>query len=101
MVQSKPEFGAKAEQFHASAETLKALAHPVRLCIVQGLLATGGCNVTHMQQCLALPQSTVSQQLAKLRTSGIIRGERRGLEICYRVVDETAIRVVNALFPPT
>jgi hypothetical protein len=34
------------------AEMLKVLAHPVRLCIVKGLLDAGECNVTYMQECL-------------------------------------------------
>ena len=33
------------------AEMLKALAHPVRLCIARGLWRNGSCNVTHMQNC--------------------------------------------------
>lgn len=78
-------------------EMLKVLAHPVRLCIVRGLLGSGGCNVSHMQNCLNMPQSTVSQHLQKLRTAGIIEGERKGLEIIYRVVDERAVRIVEVL----
>lgn len=78
-------------------EMLKVLAHPVRLCIVRGLLGSGGCNVSHMQNCLNMPQSTVSQHLQKLRTAGIIEGERKGLEIVYRVVDERAVKLVEVL----
>lgn len=70
------------------SEMLKALAHPIRLCIVKGLLESGGCNVSHMQTCLAIPQSTVSQHLQKLRSAGIIQGHRSGLEITYTVCDE-------------
>lgn len=87
------------EEIRERAELLKALAHPVRLCIVRGLLETGACNVSKMQTCLELPQSTVSQHLSKLRDLGIITGDRQGLEVFYRVVDPTAARVVKALFP--
>ena len=90
------------EQFAAitaGAEILKALAHPVRLCIVKGLLESGSCNVTKIQTCLDLPQSTVSQHLAKLRDVGIISGQRQGLEIFYEVVSPEAKRIVAALFP--
>ena len=74
--------------FSAEAEILKAIAHPARLCIVRGLWLNGGCNVSHMQECLETPQSTISQHLQKLRAAGIIAGERRGTEVVYRVVDE-------------
>lgn len=79
------------------SEVLKVLAHPVRLCIVRGLLENGGCNVGHMQDCLNMPQSTVSQHLQKLRTAGIIQGERNGLEITYRVCDERVKKLVEVL----
>lgn len=80
------------------AEMLKVLAHPVRLCIVKGLLENGGCNVTHMQSCLGAPQSTISQHLQKLRTAGIIEGKRNGTEICYRVCNPMAAEIIRVLF---
>lgn len=82
----------------AKAELLKSIAHPIRLCIVKGLLEQGECNVNKMQQCLDIPQSTVSQHLTKLRDLGIIKGTRQGVEIFYRVVNEDVKRLVTALF---
>lgn len=80
-----------------TSEILKAIAHPVRLCIVRGLI-NNQCNVTKMQECLDLPQSTVSQHLAKLKAAGIIEGERSGLEVCYRVVNEQVKDIMALLF---
>ncbi len=80
------------------AEILKVLGHPVRLCIVNGLLRNKGCNVSFMQSCLKIPQSTVSQHLAKLKSAGIIVGERNGLEIKYKVVNQVTIDLVTSLF---
>lgn len=85
------------KQYNDKAEKLKALAHPHRLCIVKGLM-DNKCNVTKIQECLDLPQSTVSQHLAKLKSAGIIEGQRNGLEICYSVVDKDIIGVVKQLF---
>lgn len=79
------------------SEVLKAIAHPVRLCIVRGLI-NNQCNVTKMQECLNLPQSTVSQHLAKLKSAGIIEGERKGLEICYKVANQQIKDIVAILF---
>ncbi|WP_050608290.1 ArsR/SmtB family transcription factor [Clostridium niameyense] len=86
------------EIYNDTAELLKVLAHPVRICIIKGLLEKGKCNVTHMQDCLEIPQSTISQHLQKLRTAGIIKGERNGLEINYRVCDERVKAIVELLF---
>lgn len=85
------------KKYNDTAELLKVLAHPVRLCIVKGLLNKGQCNVTYMQNCLDMPQSTVSQHLQKLRAAGIIEGDRNGLEINYKVCDERVENLVKLL----
>ena len=84
-------------KYNNMAEMLKVLAHPVRLCIVRGLLEKGECNVSHMQLCLDTPQSTISQHLQKLRSAGIIEGRRNGLEIYYHVSNQKVIDLVNIL----
>lgn len=85
------------KQYEDVAEFLKVLAHPVRLCIVRNLLEKGSCNVTNMHNCLGMPQSTISQHLQKLKSIGIIKGERNGLEIVYEVVDKRAEKIIQAL----
>jgi ArsR family transcriptional regulator len=85
------------KKYAYQSELLKVIGHPVRLCIVRGLMQNQ-CNVTKMQECLQLPQSTVSQHLAKLKAAGIIEGDRNGLEVSYRVVNQEVIKIVNALF---
>ena len=89
----------RIEEYRRLADILKVLAHPVRLCIVNGLLRNGGCNVSHMQDCLRAPQSTISQNLQKLRAAGIIVGERQGLEVVYRVADERMAELLRSWLP--
>ena len=83
------------EQYHRKAEILKALGHPVRLCIVTGLIETSGCNVTHIQDCIGLPQSTISQHIQKLKSAGIIEGKRSGTEITYVVNDDMTKEIIK------
>ena len=85
-------------EYNETAEMLKLLAHPVRLCIINGLLGEGTCNVSHMQECLGIPQSTLSQHLQKLRMAKLIVGKRNGLEINYSICDEKARELVEFLF---
>ncbi|MFZ5945467.1 MAG: ArsR/SmtB family transcription factor [Bacillota bacterium] len=85
------------KQLTKTADVLKAIAHPVRLCIVKNLLDVNSCNVSTMQSCLDMPQSTVSQHLAKLKSAGIIEGERHGVEIIYKVVSEDVKRIIEVL----
>lgn len=84
------------QQYEKEAELLKALAHPTRLCIVHGLMERE-YNVSKIQACLELPQSTISQQLAILRKAGIIKGTRQGTEISYAVVNQKIKRIVDLL----
>jgi ArsR family transcriptional regulator len=86
------------EQYNEAAELLKVLAHPVRLCIVKGLLEKGECNVTNMQSCMEAPQSTVSQHIQKLKSAGIIEGRRNGLEIYYKIKNEKMEELIKLLF---
>lgn len=88
----------RLESYNEMAELLKVLGHPARLCIVDGLLNNEGCNVSYMQSCLNIPQSTVSQHLAKLKAAGIIEGKRDGLEIKYKVVNQMAIKLIDTIF---
>ncbi|WP_040948978.1 ArsR/SmtB family transcription factor [Gorillibacterium massiliense] len=83
------------KSYNQAAETLKAIAHPVRLCIIKGLLEKGCCNVSYMQECLDLPQSTVSQHLQRLRSLGIVETERKGLEVIYSVKDEKVKQLIT------
>lgn len=85
------------ESLTQAAEVLRAMAHPVRLCILRGLMQQGPCNVSKIQSCLGLPQSTVSQHLAKLRAAGLVAGERQATEIIYRLKSPLVARVVAAL----
>ncbi|SMB96222.1 transcriptional regulator, ArsR family [Desulfonispora thiosulfatigenes DSM 11270] len=79
------------------AELLKALAHPIRLCIVKNLIRLGSCNVSTMQGGLAIPQSTVSQHLSKLKAAGVIEGERHGVEVNYKIASDSILNLIESL----
>lgn len=85
------------KKYEDSAELLKAIAHPVRICIIRGLLDKGECNVSTMQSCLDIPQPTVSRHLQKLKNLGIIDGERNGLEINYKVTNKKVVELIQLL----
>lgn len=83
-------------KYEILSEKLKALTSPIRLQIITGLMESE-CNVSEMQKKLGISQSTISQHLRILRYKGIIEGERRGTEICYKVIDKCIIKVVECL----
>jgi len=68
------------------AEFFKALAHPVRIRILE-LLRQGPLSVGQLQEAVGAPSSSISQQLAVLRSRNIVATERRGTTVIYHVRD--------------
>lgn len=85
------------EELIEYADILKALAHPVRLCIVKGLIENGPHNVSDMHSCLDMAQSTVSQHLGKLKSAGILSSKREGTEIIYSVNNKFVEGIIKNL----
>lgn len=85
------------EKHTGIAEILKALGHPIRFCIVVNLLKDGETNVTKMQKCLQIPQSTLSQHLQTLKIAKLIEGTRNGLEINYHISDDNVKALIKAI----
>jgi DNA-binding transcriptional ArsR family regulator len=68
------------------AAFFKALAHPVRIRILE-ILVRGERSVQDLQELLDLEQPVVSQQLKVLRASNIVAGRKEGLRVRYAVRD--------------
>jgi ArsR family transcriptional regulator len=68
------------------AEFFKALAHPLRIRILERL-ARGERSVLELQRALAVEQPIVSQQLAVLRAKRIVRARKEGTTVRYALGD--------------
>lgn len=77
------------------AEFFKALAHPVRIRIVE-LLAEGEYSVNELQTLLGSEGSTVSQQLTVLRAKQIVNGTKDGSKVIYSLRDPAIADVLKA-----
>ncbi len=87
-------------KYRNESDLLKALAHPVRLQIIELLLIgldIEGCSVNSIHKKIGIPQSTVSQHLQILRNKGIIEGSKTGLEVCYKVIDKRVVKILQML----
>ena len=82
--------------YDKTSELLKALAHPVRLQMVEGLLKNE-CHVDKIVHKLNLPQSTVSQHLGILKNRGILEIKKTGVKTCYRVSDQKMSQLLKLL----
>ena len=70
--------------FNARARIIKALAHPSRLMIID-YLADGPKCVCQIRDVVGYDQSTVSKHLSVLKNAGILKDEKRGLQVYYEL----------------
>jgi DNA-binding transcriptional ArsR family regulator len=75
-----------AEIDHIQIGLIRALAGIHRLRIVH-LLGRGPMEVRELAQELAIPQATVSQNLAAMRAVGLVDATRDGRAVRYRLAD--------------
>jgi DNA-binding transcriptional ArsR family regulator len=68
------------------AQFFRALAHPVRIRILE-ILVRGGRTVQELQDALGLEQPIVSQQLVVLRNQSIVKTQKEGVFVRYTVRD--------------
>jgi DNA-binding transcriptional ArsR family regulator len=92
------------ERLEAASELLRALAHPLRLQIVEFIDDNDAINVNKIYNTLKLEQSITSQHLRILRSTGLVKTERDGKFIHYSVdydqVDNTVKAIRNFLSKP-
>lgn len=97
VAQTSPELQQMVDSAREASQLLKALAHETRLLILC-TLAEGEKSVSELEQFLALRQSTVSQQLARLRLDGRVATRRDGKTIYYRLAGDEVRAIVDAVY---
>src|SRR3990170_5589633 len=76
------------------AEFFKALAHPLRIRILDSL-RKGEVSVNELSARLTVEQSHLSQQLAVLRGRGIVVGRKEGNNVYYSIQDPEIFRLLD------
>jgi ArsR family transcriptional regulator len=89
--------GCMAPRARAASAFLRALAHESRLMILCDLLH-GEKSVGELEALLERRQSSVSQQLARLRLEGLVTARRDGKTIYYSLASDKARSVIAALY---
>ena len=77
-------------------ETLKALAHPLRLRILQALAGVER-NVGEIESVADVGQPALSQQLAVLRKAGLVATRKEAKLVFYRIEDGRLLTLIDAL----
>ena len=78
-------------------DTLRVLAHPQRLRIVELLQGATEAPVHAIVSRLGAPQAAVSQHLNHMRRAGLLRGARRGKEVWYGIAEPSAVTVLDCI----
>ncbi len=85
-----------AELEYLHANICQALGDTKRLQILYALHAQP-CNVTTLAESLNTPQPTISRHLSLLRQRGLVKTERDGPSVIYRVADTRIIDVLDQM----
>jgi len=86
----------KYEILKIEAGVFNALAHPLRLKILEKLRG-GPCCVCKIIPYVGGEQSNVSHHLAILRKTKILRCEKRGLEVWYEITDSKIFKIIDLM----
>jgi DNA-binding transcriptional ArsR family regulator len=76
------------------SEFFKALAHPIRIRILD-CLRDGEKGVNELSEILKIEPANVSQQLATLRMRNIVVGRKAGSNVYYSVSDPTVFQLLD------
>lgn len=97
MLLNDNEKAAMAANSEAAEQLLKLLANRHRLQILCRLV-DGELSAGDIEGSSDLSQSAVSQHLAKMRTAGIIKAEKRGQMVYYRLASVEVSAILSTLY---
>ncbi|WP_019989397.1 MULTISPECIES: ArsR/SmtB family transcription factor [Rudanella] len=81
-----------------AAYVLKAVAHPLRIKIIQMLDEHRELNVSTIYKNLNAEQSLISHHLINMRDKGILDIRRSGKNIYYFLVDNAMSEVITCIY---
>lgn len=79
------------------ASLLKTMASPRRLELIHLLSETGPIEVKKLVEHFGVPQPTISQHLAALRTAGLVEAVRDGREVRYKLADPEIVAACSLM----
>ncbi|MDP5171635.1 MAG: metalloregulator ArsR/SmtB family transcription factor [Bacteroidia bacterium] len=89
---------ATLEQTSAS---LKAIAHPIRLAMIDLLRDGQRMNVTEIYTALNMEQAVASQHLSILKSKGILESKRQGKHSYYFLRHPRVVDIINLILATT
>ncbi|MCI4669772.1 MAG: metalloregulator ArsR/SmtB family transcription factor [Bacteroidia bacterium] len=84
-------------QMESLSRKLKAIAHPVRLAIIEMLEGDRRMTVTEIYTRLNADQSSISHHLSILRDKRVLSSERKGKFIYYFLRNQSYLSLIDCL----
>jgi len=85
------------EQLEEAANMLKAIAHPMRIAILNYLEDGKKLTVTEIHEKLGIEQSTTSHHLGILKDKGVLCSKREGKNTFYFLKHNNLSNIVNCI----
>jgi len=86
------------EHLQLAVDILRALAHPLRLKILEFIDNSGETNVNRIYHSLDIEQSLTSQHLGVMKRAGIVHASKDGKFVHYKIdykIVEKAEKAIN------
>jgi len=80
-----------------AASKLRAMAHPMRIAIIDLLHTTKKQSVTEIYQKLDIEQAAASHHLNILKSKGVLVSKRDGKKIFYSLRNETLTEIIDCI----
>lgn len=85
------------EKLKRVAEVLKAIAHPVRLNVLEELREHKTLTVSELMKKTNTEQSLLSNHLIKMKDKGILKSNRIQKNIYYSLTDESLLKIFTCM----
>ncbi|NPA67334.1 MAG: helix-turn-helix transcriptional regulator [Chlorobi bacterium] len=85
------------ENLQTASRILKAMAHPLRIKILNLLSEKTKLTVTQIHTTLGIEQSTASHHLGILKDKGVLQSERKGKNTYYFLKDQNLKSIIECL----
>ncbi|MDD7363524.1 MAG: metalloregulator ArsR/SmtB family transcription factor [Peptoniphilus sp.] len=97
MIKEKQATSEHRREMREAAKLLRALANPIRLCLLEKLIEDGPTNVKGIGECMDVSQPNLSQHLKVLRDQGIVEAEKIQNQVFYSCEREDVRKLIETL----
>jgi DNA-binding transcriptional ArsR family regulator len=85
------------EQLEMASSKLRAMAHPMRIAIIDLLHDGNQMSVTEIYKKLKIEQAAASHHLNILKNKGVLASRRDGKKIFYSIKNQVLTEIVDCL----